>query len=221
MQPNNTLKKLTFFDVTNLLVGAIVGADIYVVASLGSQYLGPASLVAWIAAGLIAIIIALNFAECATLVPKVGGAYAYAREVWGDFAGFIVGWALWLAEVAALAVFPVAFVRYLSFFFPSITVTEGAIIKLLFIASITYVNIRGSKLAGRANDVLTIAKLSPLLLLIVAGLIYMAFNPTQTIANFVPFAPLGFSNFVQALVLIFWAYAGFELAVIPSNEVEN
>ena len=221
MQPKDAFEKLTFFDVTNLLVGAIVGADIYVVASLGSQYLGPASLVAWIAAGLIAIIIALNFAECATLVPKVGGAYAYAREVWGDFAGFIVGWALWLAEVAALAVFPVAFVRYLSFFFPSITVTEGAIIKLLFIASITYVNIRGSKLAGRANDVLTIAKLSPLLLLIVAGLIYMAFNPTQTIANFVPFAPLGFSNFGQALVLIFWAYAGFELAAIPSNEVEN
>ncbi|MGA7075633.1 MAG: APC family permease [Halobacteriota archaeon] len=221
MQPRAMSKKLTFFDVTNLLVGAIVGADIYVVASLGSQYLGPASLVAWIAAGVIAIIIALNFAECATLVPKIGGAYAYAREVWGDFAGFVVGWALWLAEVAALAVFPVAFVRYLSFFFPSLTFAEGAVVKLLFIASITYVNVRGTKLAGRTNDVLTIAKLSPLLLLIVAGLIYMGFNPAQTGANFVPFAPLGFSHFGQALVLIFWAYAGFELAAIPSNEVEN
>jgi basic amino acid/polyamine antiporter, APA family len=221
MQQSSTSKKLSFFDVTNLLVGAIVGADIYVVASLGSQYLGPASLVAWIVAGSIAIIIALNFAECATLVPRVGGAYAYAREVWGDFAGFVVGWALWLAEVAALAVFPVAFVRYLTFFFPSLTVAEGAIIKLLFISCITYVNIRGTKLAGRANDVLTIAKLSPLLLLIVLGFIYMAFNPTQTYANFVPFAPLGFTHFGQALVLIFWAYAGFELAVIPSNEVKD
>lgn len=221
MQPKNTFKKLTFFDVTNLLVGAIVGADIYVVASLGSQYLGPASLVAWIAAGAIAIIIALNFAECATLVPRVGGAYAYAREVWGDFAGFVVGWALWLAEVAALAVFPVAFVRYLTFFLPALTTAEGAAIKVLFIASITYVNIRGTKMAGRANDVLTIAKLSPLLLLIVAGLIYMAFNPTATNANFVPFASLGFDHFGQALILIFWAYAGFELAAIPSNEIEN
>lgn len=92
MQQSSTSKKLSFFDVTNLLVGAIVGADIYVVASLGSQDRGPASLVAWIVAGLIAIIIALNFAECATLVPRVGGAYAYAREVWGD--GFVVGWAL-------------------------------------------------------------------------------------------------------------------------------
>ena len=216
MQPSATLKKLSFFDVTNLLVGAIVGADIYVVASLGSQYLGPASLVAWVAAGLIAIIVALNFAECATLVPRVGGPYAYAREVWGDFAGFIVGWPLWVAEVAALAVFPVAFVRYFTFFFPALTPVEGVVI-----ASITYVNVRGTKMAGRANDVLTIAKLSPLLLLIVAGAIYMAFNPAATYANFVPFAPLGFGHFGQALVLIFWAYAGFELAVIPSNEIEN
>jgi len=221
MQPSASLKKLSLFDVTNLLVGAIVGADIYVVASLGSQYLGPASLVAWVAAGLIAIIIALNFAECATLVPRVGGAYAYTREVWGDFAGFIVGWPLWVAEVAALAVFPVAFVRYFTFFFPGLTTVEGVVIKVLFIAAITYVNVRGTKMAGRANDVLTIAKLSPLLLLIVAGVIYMAFNPAATYANFVPFAPLGFDHFGQALVLIFWAYAGFELAVIPSNEIEN
>lgn len=221
MEKNSAFQKLTLFDVTNLLIGAIVGADIYVVASLGSQYLGPASLIAWIAAGLIAIIIALNFAECATLVPRVGGAYAYVQEVWGNFAGFVVGWALWLAEVAALAVFPVAFVRYFTFFFPSLTGAEGAAIKFGFIAIITYVNIRGTKMAGRTNDVLTIAKLSPLLLFIVVGFVYIAANPVQTHANLVPFAPLGFSNFGAALVLIFWAYAGFELAVIPSNEIEN
>jgi len=216
-----TPKKLSFFDVTNLVVGAIVGADVYIVASLGSQYLGPASLVAWVVAGVIAIIIALNFAECATLVPRVGGAYAYAHKVWGDFAGFVVGWAMWVAEVAALAVFPVAFVRYLTYFFPTLTTVQGAVVKVLFIAAITFVNVRGTKLAGRANDVLTIAKLSPLLLLIVIGLLYMALNPAATYANFVPFTPLGFGNFGVALVLIFWAYAGFELAVVPSNEVED
>ena len=49
MQPASTFQKLTLFDVTNLLVGAIVGADIYVVASLGGQYLGPASRIACLA----------------------------------------------------------------------------------------------------------------------------------------------------------------------------
>ncbi len=82
-------------------------------------------------------------------------------------------------------------------------------------------NVRGTKLAGRANDALTLAKLSPLLMLIVAGGIYLATHPDTTHANFIPFAPLGFNNFGSALILIIWAYAGFELAVIPSNEIEN
>ncbi len=214
-------QKLNLFDVTNLLVGAIVGADIYVVASLGSAELGPASLLAWAAAGAIAIVIAINFAKCATLVPRVGGAYSYARLAWGNFTGFIVGWALWLAEVAALAVFPVAFVRYLTFFFPDLTWIQGAAVKFLFIFAITYTNIRGTKTAGRTNDALTLAKLSPLLLLIVTGLAYMVVNGDTTRANLIPFAPLGFDQFGSAITLIIWAYAGFELAVIPANDIDD
>ena len=81
-QMNNSAlqKKLTLFDVTNLVVGAIIGADIYVASSLGATMLGPFSLVVWVVAGVIAMVIALCFAMCAGLVPKVGGPYAYARR---------------------------------------------------------------------------------------------------------------------------------------------
>jgi amino acid transporter len=88
-------KKLTLFDVTNLVIGAIIGADIYVASSFGAGYLGPFSLIVWIMAGIIAIVIALCFAQCAAMIPKVGGPYAYAKEAWGPFAGFAVGWSLW------------------------------------------------------------------------------------------------------------------------------
>ena len=214
-------QKLDFFDVTNLVIGSIIGADIYIVTALGTGYLGPASLVAWIVGGAIALIIALVFAECAALIPAVGGPYAYAREAWGNFTGFLVGWGLWIAEVAALALMPVAFVRYLTFFIPSLTWIQGALIKVLFIVVITYVNIRGTKFAGRTNDVLTIGKLTPLLLLIILGLVYLGVNPSQTYSNFIPFAPLGFSGFTPVLILAFWAYTGFELAVIPSHEIDD
>jgi len=112
--------ELKLFDVTNLVVGAIIGADIYVASSFGAGYLGPFSLLVWVAAGIIAIVIALCFAQCAALLPRVGGPYAYAKEAWGPFAGFIVGWSLWLAEWVSLAVFPVAFTRYLMFFMPNL-----------------------------------------------------------------------------------------------------
>jgi basic amino acid/polyamine antiporter, APA family len=91
-------KKLSLFDVTNLVIGAIIGADIYVASSFGAGFLGPFSLVVWVIAGLIAIVIALCFAQCVMLLPKVGGPYAYAKRAWGPFAGFTVGWLLWLAE---------------------------------------------------------------------------------------------------------------------------
>ena len=221
MKSSASSQKLNLFDATNLVVGGAIGADIYIISALGSGYLGPASLVVFIVAGVIAILIALSFAEAAALVPKVGGAFAYVSEAWGDFAGFLVGWPLWIAEVAGLAVMPVAFVRYLSYFVPSLTVIQGDIIKIVFVAAIAYINVRGAKAAGRVNDVLTIAKLSPLLLLIVAGFVYLVVHPGTAASNLVPFAPLGFSNFAPALIIIFWAYTGFELAVIPSGEVEN
>src|SRR5674536_84417 len=122
-------------------------------------------------------LIALSFADAAALVPKVGGAFAYVCEAWGNFAGFLLGWPLWIAEVAGLAVMPVAFVRYLSYFVPSLTAIQGDIIKIVFIAVIAYINVRGVKAAGRVNDVLTIGKLAPLLLLIVAGFIWLVVHP--------------------------------------------
>jgi len=60
-----------------------------------------------------------------------------------------------------------------------------------------------------------------LLLLIILGLVYLGINPSQTYSNFIPFAPLGFSGFTPVLILAFWAYTGFELAVIPSHEIDN
>jgi len=214
-------QKLNLFDVTNLVVGGAIGADIYIISALGSAYLGPASLIVFVVAGVIAIIIALSFAEAAALVPKVGGAFAYVSEAWGDFAGFVVGWPLWIAEVAGIAVMPVAFVQYLLYFVPSLTVLQGDVIKVVFVSVIAYINVRGAKAAGRVNDVLTLAKLTPLLLLIVAGFVYLVVHPGTAASNLTPFAPLGWSNFGPALILIFWAYTGFELAVIPSGEVEN
>jgi APA family basic amino acid/polyamine antiporter len=219
---NSELKsELTLFDVTNLVVGAIIGADIYVASAFGAGLLGPLSLVVWVVAGIIAIVIALCFAQCAALLPKVGGPYAYAHAAWGPFAGFIVGWSLWLAEWMSLAVFPVAFTQYLMFFLPGLDQISQIIVKVLFVVFLIATNIFGVKAAGRTNDLLTIVKLIPLIFFAVIGLIYIASNPTTASSHFSPFSPLGFGSFGSALVLIFWAYAGFEISTIPAEETRD
>ena len=213
-------EKLGLFDTTNLVIGAIIGADIYIATAFGMKQLGPASILVWIIAGVFAIITALAFAQCARHVQKVGGPYAFVKQAFGHFPGFISGWLLWLAELAGLCVFPLAFVVYLGFFFPltfwTKTLAIGCFLMFLFVT-----NYFGIKKAAKVNDFLTIVKLFPLLLIIVLGLGLVIFNPAGVLQNFQPFVPLGFENFGEALVLIFWAYVGFEIATIPSAEVKK
>jgi amino acid transporter len=221
MSKAESKSQLTIFDVTNLVVGAIIGADIYVASALGAGLLGPFSLVAWVVAGVIAIVIALCFAQCSALLPRVGGPYAYAREAWGPFAGFIVGWSLWLAEWISLAVFPVAFTQYLMFFLPGLNWISQIAVRVLFVIFLIVTNVVGVKAAGKTNDILTVVKLVPLAFFAAIGLLFMIFNVKVATANFAPFSPFGIGSFGAALVLIFWAYAGFEISTIPADEIQD
>jgi len=213
-------RQLNTFDVTNLVVGSIIGADIYVAAALGSKLVGPASIILWFTAGVMAIIIALSFSYCATILPRVGGPYSYTKEVGGQFSGFMVGWSLFLSEWLSLAVFPVAFTQYF-ISFVMIDQQFQVILKGVFISTILVTNIFGIKVAGKFNDSLTIAKLSPLLLLMVSGLVFIGLKPEMTFSNFQPFIKGDIGNLGQALVLIFWAYAGFELSTLPADEIRQ
>ncbi|HVP26919.1 MAG TPA: amino acid permease, partial [Candidatus Bathyarchaeia archaeon] len=220
MHKSELKSELTLFDVTNLVVGAIIGADIYVASALGARLLGSWSLIVWVLAGIIAIVIALCFAQCAALLPRVGGPYAYAHAAWGTFAGFIVGWSLWLAEWLSLAVFPVAFVQYLMFFVNLDPISQ-VVVKTLFVAFLIITNIVGVKAAGRTNDVLTLVKLFPLVFFVAVGLFYIASNTATAVMNLQPSSLVNFGNFGSALVLIFWAYAGFEISTIPTEEIKE
>ncbi|MCX6660930.1 MAG: amino acid permease [Euryarchaeota archaeon] len=219
-------KELTSFDLTAIVVGSIVGADIYIASALTAGLLGPAAILVWVAAGLCATVIALVFAYCSYYVPRVGGPFAYVSEAFDDFYGFLTGWSIWIAEILSLPVFAIAFVQYLQYFvqfYFHITLNDPLqiLIKGLFLFTLTYINIRGVKAAGRVNDVLTVVKLAPLLLLIIFGFGFFILNPQTLSLNYLPFAPYGFGNFGAALILIFWAYVGFEMGTLPASEVKD
>jgi APA family basic amino acid/polyamine antiporter len=213
-------KELTSFDLTSIIVGSIVGADIYIASAFTAGLLGPVAILVWIVAGICATIIALVFAYCSYYVPRVGGPFAYVSEAFNDFYGFLTGWSIWIAEILSIPVFAIAFVQYLQYFV-SLEFYQQIIVKGLFLFTLTYINIRGVKTAGRINDILTIVKLAPLLLIILLGIGFFIINPQTLASNYFPFAPFGFGNFGVALVLIFWAYVGFEMGTLPASEVRN
>ena len=213
-------KELTLFDLTNIIVGSIVGADIYIASALTAGLVGPFSIVVWLIAGIFAMIIALIFAYCSYYVPKVGGPFAFVSRAFDDFYGFLTGWSIWIAELLALPVFAIAFTKYLQYFI-SLNFSEQILIKGLFLFSLTYVNIMGVKAAGRINDALTLVKLLPLILMIFGGIAFFIIHPSMLSKNYIPFLPLGLKNVGIAVVLVFWAYVGFEMGTLPASEVKN
>jgi len=213
-------RDLTLFDMTNIVIGSIVGADIYIASALTAGLVGPFAIVVWILAAACATVLALVFAYCSYYLPRVGGPFAYVSEAFDDFYGFLAGWSLWIAEILSLPVFAIAFTQYLGFFL-SLTALQEVLVKGLFLTALTLVNVLGVKAAGRVNDLLTFLKLLPLFAIIVAGLGAFLLSPAGFIANYTPFAPLGYAGFGTALVLIFWAYAGFEMGTFPASEVKD
>jgi amino acid transporter len=213
-------RDLTLFDLTNIVVGSIVGADIYVASALTAGLIGPFAIVVWVLAAVCATILALVFAYCGYHLPRVGGPFAYVSGAFDDFYGFLAGWSLWIAEILALPVFAIAFTQYLEYFLP-LSAPEEVLVKGIFLGTLTLVNIAGVKAAGRTNDVLTLVKLLPLLILVAVGLASFALDPGTFIGNYTPLAPLGFSGLGTSLVLIFWAYVGFEMGTYPAGEVKD
>lgn len=213
-------RTLTLFDVTNITVGAIVGADIYIASAVTAGMLGPASLLAWALAAVLATTLALMLAECAHQVPEVGGPYAYVARAFGPLPGFIAGWSMWTAELTALPVFAIAFTNYLNYFVSLSDIATHAL-RIWFLVGLTTVNVISVRAAGRFNDVLTGLKLAPLILLVFGGLIYVGLHPTEVITRMTPFAPFGFGQLPASLVLVVWAYVGFELSTVPAGEIED
>jgi len=213
-------RDLTSFDVTAIVVGSVVGADIYIASALTAGLVGPFAIVVWVIAAVFATIIALVFASCSFHVPRVGGPFAFVSAAFDDFYGFLTGWSLWIAEMLALPVFALAFVQYLEYLVPLDTAGELAV-KAAFLFLLTAVNILGVKAAGRVNDVLTVVKLLPIFLVVMAGLGFFVLHPGRFLANYTPFLPLGLGGLGPAMVLVFWAYVGFELATLPAAEVKD
>ncbi|MCU0246944.1 MAG: amino acid permease [Bryobacter sp.] len=176
--------------------------------------LGPASVWAYLAAGGAAILIALSFAEAGSLFDRAGGPYIYAREAFGDFIGFEVGWMFLFGRMAGAAAIANAFAAYLAYFWPALAEPFGrAAVITTAITAIGALNYAGVRYGATVVNVLTIGKLVPLFLFLAAGL--WRIDPGRILpAGDVAFGPLR-----EASLILLFALGGFEFASVPSEEV--
>ncbi|MFH1724492.1 MAG: APC family permease [Elusimicrobiota bacterium] len=208
------VRRLSFLDVFCLGLNAIIGSGIFLFPGTLAALAGPASILAFLVCGLLLTTVALCYAELGGMFPGNGGSYLYAREAFGDTAGFGVGLVAWAAAVLSWAAVASILAGHLGFFHPFFD--APAVRKAVAAGGLVVfgaVNYRGVKPGAWTVDFLTAAKVLPLLLFVIAGL--SSVSPGR-------YAPLfsGEMRFGYAVFLALWALQGFEVVAIPAGETE-
>jgi amino acid transporter len=210
------VREIRRWDLVALAINSIVGAGIFGLPSEVFRRIGTYSLFAFIVCALVVTLIILCFAEVGSRFTETGGPYLYAREAFGPVVGFEVGWLIWVARVTAFAANSNLLVDYLGFFWPAAGTGVGrAATIILVVGGLTAVNLTGVRNAANVGNFFTVAKLLPLVLFISVGLFFL--EPT----SFSLAAKPPFGEFSVSVLLLIYAFSGFEMAAIPGGELRD
>jgi amino acid transporter len=218
-------------------LGAIIGIIFFSVSGgpygledvVGYSGPGMAILLIIVTPIIYSLPIALMVAELATMMPVSGGYYQWVKEGLGPFWGFQAGWWAWVASWFDLAIYPVLFVEFSSYFLPALQttvlfsvgpfdVTLKWVVGLVFIWVFAGMNMLGSSIVGDSSKLFLVIVLTPFVLIVLIGLTKMQFNPA------VPFTADGISPaeaFGAGLFVIMWNYAGWDGLSTVAGDIDD
>lgn len=213
-RPIAPLRAVGFLSLTAISVNTVIGAGIFALPANVDQLLGPASPLAYLAAGAAVLVIAFCFAEAGSRFESSGGPYLYAVSAFGSFVGFEVAWMYLLARLTALAAVSNTFTAYLGYLWPGLEQGAGRIAAItVMIGALAATHFFGLRPGKLVNNFFTVGKLLPLVIFCGAGLVLLHVHPIP--AKGLP----GAASLQQASLLLMFALGGFESATIPSEEV--
>jgi amino acid transporter len=204
------------WDLVLLTINSIIGAGIFGLPSKVFQLTGPYSILSFIACAAIVLVFIFCFAEVSSRFHQTGGPYAYTKEAFGEFPGFLMGWLLMLSRIFIYATLVNLQVTYLGFFSEALTTPFARIVLITSVtAFLTWVNHIGIRNMAMLNNVLTVAKLLPLAVFIGAGLFFLEAK------NFTPVTTPSVKEFSQSILLLVFAFGGFESVLVNTGEIDN
>src|SRR5262245_15728521 len=202
------------------MVNSIIGAGIFGLPSLLAARLGGYSVVASVLSGAGMLVMAGCIAEVSSRFEITGGLYLYAREGLGRFAGLLVGWLIWLTRIAAPAAAADLFATYAGLFFPGILGRAAEIVVIaVLLGHLAVINYLDVKMVKVLSNVFTAVKVGILAIFILSGLSWLAIHPELRVP--LSFASVPAKNWFEALLLLVFAYGGFEGALIVGGESSN
>jgi amino acid transporter len=210
------VRALGRWDLFALVVNGIVGAGIFGLPGKLESLLGVYGIAAILGCAAIMGLVILCFAEVASRFDSTGGPFIYAGAAFGPFAGFLAGWILWIARITGVCAICSLLLEYLAYLNPNLN--QGAPRMLtagIIVGTLTLIHFLGIKRAALFSNIVTVAKLAPLLLFVGLGLSHL--DSSRFNAAFVP----GNAPFAQAILLLSFAFVGWESVVVAAGEARH
>ncbi|MBZ0247392.1 MAG: APC family permease [Cyclobacteriaceae bacterium] len=210
------IRAIRKWDLVLLMINTIIGAGIFGLPSKVFHLSGTYSILVFVVCALVIFNIIICFAEVGSRFDKTGGPYIYILEAFGSFPAFIMGWLLLWSRIISYAALINLLVTYSSYYHPSLNHFFPRLMVMVVLTGIlTGINYVGVKKTTTVNNFLTIGKVVPLLIFILVGFFFL--QPELLSFRELP----EFNNFSSSVLLLVFAFGGFEVVVINSGEMKN
>ncbi|MCA9477993.1 MAG: amino acid permease [Nanoarchaeota archaeon] len=218
--------KLGFVTILLITINSIMGTGIFFLPAVGAREAGLFSIISWIIMGLIAIYFSMIFAELVGIFPKEGGVYEYAKEAFGQFPSFILGWMTLVAAYVTIAMLIVGAILYVA---PTLPSLFTILISITFILAFNFMAFKGLKTGAVMLVAFALITLVAVFGIMVPGLIH--FNSANFIdwfshAKFTGLDGVGgfFTGLSVVFVTIFFiaeTFFGWETTTFLAEKVRN
>ena len=198
------------------IINITIGGGIFRLPANVAATMGPSAPIAYLICAVAMGLIVLCIADAGSRVSLTGGPYAYVGRAFGPYPGFISGVLLFMLGTFATAAVSTVFAASIGQLIPALSgrVASAAVLITAY-AFWSLVNLRGVALSVRLNSIATIAKLMPLLLIAVGGLFFI--EAENLAIEGMPAA----GDIARTSLLLIFAFAGIECALVPSGEVRD
>lgn len=219
MSSPDLIRSIGRWSFAALVLNTIIGTGVFILPGTVAARLGALGIFSWVAAALLTAAMILCFAEVASRFTVAGGAYLFTQAAFGRYTGLQIGWLAYVSRATAAAAQANLFTSYFAEFLPwAGTRAGGLTITSVFIGVLAAVNVRGVTSGARLSNVLALVKTVSLVSFGVLGITWLLSG--RGAAGITP-TDLGPASWLQMLLLLMFAFGGFESALMPLAEAKD
>lgn len=201
-----------------IALGGVIGAGLFVGTGAGIAIAGPAIIISFGLAGMLALLVMRMLAEMSAEHPSGGAFSVHAEKAIGPWAGFTLGWLYWCAGGVVIAVEAAGAAKIASMWVPS--VPQWAWV-LLFLAVLTGVNLANVRSFGEFEFWFAGIKIAAIVVFLVIGAVAILGPGSPGVTNLTDFVPNGWGSVVAGLMIVLFAFGGLEIVTIAAADAEN